>query len=204
MKYDLQELFARNRTYAPLYRAALNACKEEFCSLETVSQCVEEQRSSASQIQSVPGIVESLVRNGGLETRVTVNGELYKGTLRDAQADQSIPADAVVVQEYKTTAAGIEAAGAYNPDLLVHNLIEQHPEYKLGFYLVLETCAASEGASTQELQQILREAGALPLSPNGVEAVHASYFTGALEMAGALEWKEGHWHITEAGRRASE
>ncbi|MBR2836165.1 MAG: hypothetical protein IKE43_10740 [Coriobacteriales bacterium] len=203
MKHDLQELFARNRAYAALYRAVLRACSE-YRSLDVLSECIEQQKTSASQIQSAAAIIESLVRNGGLETRVLVNGEVYNGTLRDAQADDSIPQDAVVTQEYKTTQAGVDAVNTYNPESLIDSLIATHPSYELGYYLVLEACEAQDGVSTQELQKILREAGALPQDPvNGVETVHASYFTGALETAGALEWRNGAWHITEAGKRVS-
>ena len=202
MKPDLDELFARNSAYVPLYRAALSACAQPLTADEAAA-AIDAARSGASQIQSAASILETLVRNAGLEMSITVDGEPYEGTMRDLQADESIAADAQVTQTYHATEAGRAVLQATSPQSRIQALIEQNADFTLGFHIVLERSDTPDGVSTRDLQAALREAGALPKDTfTGMETVHASYFTGALENAGALEWKGGRWHTTDAGREA--
>ena len=204
MKPDLYELFARNSAYVPLYRAALAACADGELVAEAAVAAVDACRSGAYQIQDAHSILESLVRNGGLESVVLVDGQRYDGTIKDAQADESIAPEASVETVYRTTADGMAMLEATDPAGKTADLIAAKPDLAAAFQLVLDACSAEGGAATRDLQQALRDADALPKDARtGVETLHASYFTGALENAGALEWKGGRWHTTQVGRRAT-
>ena len=202
MRHDVETLFDRNPGYVSMYCAAITMCSERQ-PRQKVEEILDAARSGAYQIQTAASIVDALVRNGALEQQITVDSQPYAGTLRDLQEDESIEPDAVVEQFLVATAEGLEYAAAASDTNQISQLIKSRPEYSLGFYVVLESCM-EDGKSTSELQDALRQASALPIDERtGLERVHTSFFTGALERVGALEWREGRWHTTAAGREAA-
>ena len=203
MHLTLEELFERNPAYAPLYAAVLSFCAEERTEAEAMAH-VDAARSSTFQIQSSAAVLETLERRGALQRTVLVNGEPYEGTMRDVQEDESIEPDAQVECVLRTTPEGVAVMEAHAPDRQVAALFAEHPGFVGGFKAVLAMCEG-EGRKTSEIQEDLRALGVFPCNPRtGEELVHASFFTGALEKCGALEWKGGRWVTTAAGATAAE
>lgn len=201
MHLTLEALFERNPAYAPLYAAVLTFCAEERTEGEALAH-VDASRSSTFQIQDSAAILETLERRGALTRRLEVNGEPYEGTMRDLQGDESVGEDAQVECFVRSTLEGLAFVEAHAPDRQVAELFAQQPEFLGGFKAVLVMCEG-EGKKTSEIQEDLRALGELPCNPfNGVELVHASFFTGALEKCGALEWKGGRWVTTAVGATA--
>lgn len=197
---DLFALADRNPAYAPLYVAAINACRSE-ADEKTVKDAIDAARSESFQIQSAGSILDTLVRRGGVVQNVYADGEPYGGTLEDAQKDEALPEDAVVTVRYAATEAGCAFADAEGADKLLAELFAENPNEVEGFKAVLSATAAS-GKTTSELQQLLKEKNLITKDERGIERVHASYFTGALQDAGALAWNKGVWVATEEGKSA--
>lgn len=192
MRYTLDELLVRNPAYAPLYTAVLAYCTQERAYEDALAHA-DASRTSSYQIQSAAAVLETLQRRGALAVTVLVDGEPYEGTLHDLQADDSVPPDATIEQVVATTPQGAALLEAHSSCRLLDALFEQQPGFVGGFKAVLAMCEG-EGKTTREIQEDLRALGELPCDPRtGVEQVHASFFTGALEHAGALEWKGGRW-----------
>lgn len=200
MHCTLDELLERNPTYAALYLQALAFCATQRPEAEVLAH-VDEARVSRMQIQSASAIVETLERRGGLARTILVDGEPYAGTQRDLQQDDTVPAEARIEHLLHTTEEGRALLAAQpTADEKLAALLEENPTFAPGFEAVLALCVG-EGKTTRDIQEDLRALGALPKDPRtGVEQVHASFFTGALEKAGALVWKGGRWVTVSAGR----
>jgi len=201
MHCTLDELFERNPAYVPLYTAVLAYCTQERAYEDALEQA-ESARTSSFQIQSAAAVLETLQRRGGLQVRLLVDGEPYEGTLRDLQADDAVDPQAQVEQLVLTTPQGAALLEAHDSNKLLGALFAQQPGFVGGFKAVLAMCEG-EGKTTAQIQEDLRALGELPCDPRtGVEQVHASFFTGALEHVGALEWKGGRW-VTNADATAA-
>ena len=200
---SLSDLASRNPGYVSLYIAAVECCSNAAGEVDeaVVMNAVEQARNSVSQIQSATSIMDTLVRHGALMRTVLVDGVPYGSDLKDVQADDSVPEDAEVKIVYTVTEAGIEFARLFRSSDMIEGLFAERGVDAKGFVCVLSACT-DEGKSTDELQVLLREEGLLNPDERGIEQVHASYFTGALERVGALTWEKGHWKTTEDGRRA--
>ena len=199
----LRELLTRDPANTMLYFDALDYCRQSRKGYEA-AEYLDGQRKEACQIQEPPILLESLIRHGGLARTLYVDGKPYGGTLQDLQADESISDDAELEQTLETTEAGVAFLTHEGPDTMLGQLFETDPENMEGFKLVLRSCDTQEGKTTAELQEILRSAGVLPCDERtGVELIHASYFTGALENVGALEWNGRRWLTNERGSAAS-
>ena len=198
----LGELVERNRAYRALYLAALEFCDRARAEEDAISY-LDERPHATYQIQSSEALVASLIKHGGLERTILVDGQPYEGTPAELSSDDSIPEDAKIAQTLQTTVAGRAYREAHGDEARMRELFGSDTPYLPGMKLVLESCRADSGQSTRELQQLLSAAGDLGRDEKtGIELVHASYFTGVLEDAGALEWNGNRWKTTDRGSAA--
>ena len=146
-------------------------------------------------------VVDILVRRRMLAEQVFINGEAYEGTLEAAQTDESLPDDAQVEVRLTLTEKGEDLRDAYAPGATMHALYEDRPGYSEVFNAMLWACSSEDGASRDEIEAQINELP--PLQPNekGHKTVYPQYFFDALETAGGIEWRDGAWKITEAGRQ---
>lgn len=191
-----------NSAYRNLYLTLIGYCREERAEAEVLS-CCEENKVSANQIQSAPSIVATLVSAGALSQAIYVDGFAYDGTFSDLQSDETIPEDAEISIFYRSTEDGLAAAAFKDEELSFAHLVAENPGRKSAFELVLSLCARPEGATTRELQDALKQADMLETEEaRGIDALHASYFTGSLEHIGALVWNRNKWVTSEKGLAA--
>lgn len=94
---------------------------------------------------------------------------------------------------WQTTPAGIKIAEAEAPDKRLLQLISHDPAYSEIYVQVLDFCKTPKKRT--EVEELLKDNPAME-KPK----VYASFFTGGLEDAGGLEWVDGLWRTTEAGR----
>lgn len=197
----LEEIYDHNPAYANLYAKACLLCPEPVEEAALVSG-LSAGKAGFGQLQDVASILASLVSRGALVCEHYVDGVLYEGDMRQLQQDETIPEDAHIESFYRATEEGAAVALAHSPENLVMSLFSERPDCIPGFRVVLGACR-EEGASTKDLQELLRSRKALPVDPEtGMEKFYASYFTTALEKAGALEWVDRKWRTTVAGEKA--
>lgn len=189
-----------NPAYRFLYQALIEYCAEERPLEDALAFCAA-HRTSNAQILSDAAMVDALVRCAALDRRLLVNGEPYEGSLEELQADASVPEDAVVAVRLQATDGGLMAARAQADTRSVDRLVEEVPQREKGFRAVLAWCADDSGKTTRQLQELLKGADLLETEEaRGIDGLHASYFTGALEAVGALAWNGKAWVATERGR----
>ena len=146
-------------------------------------------------------VVDILVRRHCLAEQVFIDGKPYEGTLEDAQTDESLADDAQVEVCLALTEKGERLRDAYAPGTTMRELFDERPGYGEVFNAMLWACSAPDGASREDLEAQINELP--PLQPNekGHKTVYPQYFFDALESAGGIEWRDGAWRITEAGRQ---
>ena len=185
-----------NPAYRFLYAALISYCGEERALAEAM-EFADAARTSASQILSSAAMVDALVRCGALSERVLVDGESYEGTREDAQADETLAEDAHIEALVEATDAGRAAVAAQEAERSLESLFASSPTRVEAFRAVLAWCA-EEGKTTRQLQELLKEADLLETeAARGIDGLHASYFTGALESVGALAWNGKAWIVTD-------
>ena len=159
------------------------------------------QSWDASYVRTPTATIDILVRRGALAEQVYVDGEPYKGTLQDVQTDESVADDAEAYETLAITEKGRALAEAHRPDATLRALLDEHPEYADVFSAVLWAASAQDGCSRADLE---REINAFPqLKPDaesGRTRVYPQYFIDALETAGGIEWRQGAWRTTDAGK----
>lgn len=159
----------------------------------------------ATFVQSPQNAISTLVRAGVLSETVLVDGVPYAGTARDLQSDESVSADAEVSFLAQITPAGALALEALAPAREIAALFGAKPHHVRAFRMVLGICARQGGATPADVEALLEaDPRALRRTDGGAPAVYPSYFTDALEKAGAISWsKAAHtWNTTPAGRDA--
>ncbi len=195
---SLSALFDRNPAYGELYAAAIKACEEEVDESVAI-QAVEMAKTSCAQTQGAASILDTLVRRGGIERLIFVDGVQYEGSLREFQSDEGLN-DGVDVQfRVRASDAGLDSVAAYLDSKSLEKLFAQHLEYRGGFVLTLELCSEVQGATTNDVQRALVEAGVIETGIASAQTIHASYFTSKLERFGALAWEGKRWHATKKG-----
>lgn len=195
---SLSALFDRNPAYGELYTAAIKACEEEVDESVAI-QAVEMAKTSCAQTQGAASILDALVRRGGIERLIFVDGVQYEGSLQEFQSDEGLN-DGINVQfRVCATDAGLDSVAAYRDSKSLEKLFAQHLEYRGGFVLTLELCSEAQGATTDDVQRALVEAGVIEAGIASAQIIHASYFTSKLERFGALAWEGKRWHATKKG-----
>lgn len=189
-----------NPAYRFLYEALIEYCAEERLLEDALVFCAT-HRTSHAQILSDAAMVDALVRCGALDRRLLVNGEPYEGSLEGLQADVSVPEDATVAVCLQAADDGLAAARVQSGARSVERLVAEAPQREKGFRAVLAWCSDDSGKTTRQLQELLKEADLLETEEaRGIDGLHASYFTGALEAVGALAWNGKAWVANERGR----
>lgn len=188
----VRRILDENPAYRFLYASVIAFCEDERTMEEALAFC-ESARVSASQILSASAMVDVLVGCDALRAQVLVDGLPYEGTLEEAQSDDRLSDDATVEVRLRATDAGREAVEAQAAGRSLEGLFAQNPTRQEAFRAVLAWCAG-EGKTTRQLQELLREADLLETEQaRGIDGLHASYFTGALESVGALVWNGKAW-----------
>lgn len=198
---SLANLFDRNPAYGDVYAAAIESCIDEVDE-QTAATRVEAAKNSHAQTQSGEAILATLVRRGGIDVSIAVDGERYDGTVQDLQADESLGDDIKVEFFVQATDAGIDSARAYRDSKSLESLFIQVPEHREGFIAAIQACSKDGGATTDGVQRQLVDAGIIGPGVASAQTIHASYFTGKLERYGALVWEGKRWHATEEGLAA--
>lgn len=196
----LNLLFDRDPANVELYAAVMEFCEEEQSELDAV-EFVESSKTRLQQIQTGESLVAVLVRRGGLDRILRVDGEEYHGTLEELQNDEEIDDEAVIESFVVATQAGLEMAESFHMAYSIPSLFAQLPQFVPGFKEVLTQCAAGE-KTTKELQEALISAGIIRPGFQDSQEIHASYFTSKLERYGALVWDRKRWCITPKGEQA--
>lgn len=196
---NINMLFDRDPANVKAYVAVLERCVEQIDE-QSAAAFAESQRTNVEQIQSGTSIIATLVRRGGMDRIVLVDGQPYEGSLEELQSDDEIPDEAVVETFVKTTEAGVDMASNYRASTQAKALFAEFPHFAPGFKLVLSECASPEGKSTNELQDALIAAGIIGPGLTQAQVIHASYFTGKLESYGLLVWEGKRWHTTASGK----
>lgn len=160
-----------------------------------------QERWHAAFGRSPSAVIDILVRRRCLDEQVLIDGEPYAGTLEDAQTDESLPDDAQVEVRLALTEKGEDLRDRYAPDATMRALYEDRPGYEEVFGAVLWACSAEGGATRADLEAQMAALPQLQRDEQGHTAVYPQYFLDALESAGGIEWREGAWRITEAGKR---
>lgn len=197
----LDVLFSKEPANEVLYAGALEHCVNRVPERDAADY-VDSIRDKIQQIQDGESIVSVLIRRGGLDRIIVVDGEEYEGTLEDLQADDSVPDDAEIESYVQTTEAGRAVSDSFRASNSMQALFAQAPQHVQGFKEVLRQCLDSEGRTTAELQQELIDAGIIGPGNSQAQVIHASYFTSKLERFGALAWRGKRWHTTEKGEAA--
>lgn len=124
-----------------------------------------------------------------------------KARLRTPRTDESLLDDAQVEVRLTLTEKGEDLRDAYAPGATMHAPHEDRPGYGEVFNAILWACSSEDGASRDDIEAQITELE--PLQPNaqGHKTVYPQYFFDALETAGGIEWRDGAWRITEAGRQ---
>ena len=196
---SVYSLLDRDVAYRSLYCAAIEHCTEELDEF-AAAEWLDARRSAASQVQDGGSLIATLIRRGALARTILVDGKPYAGTLEDLYNDESLPDDARSICRVKATPAGLEAAKMWRSIMSPVTLMNEKPRFADGFRAVMSACSqAPEGLTTAQVQQALVDAGIRYLDEESGQAVHASYFTNALETHGALVWDRKRWHATPAG-----
>ena len=75
--------------------------------------------------------------------------------------------------------------------------ISNHFTSSIKAMLLVVAIACATQSATAQINELP------PLQPNekGHKTVYPQYFFDALETAGGIEWRDGAWRITEAGRQ---
>lgn len=196
---NINMLFERDPANVKIYVAVLEQCVDRTDEL-SAAEFAESLRTNIEQIQSGASIVSTLIRRGGLERTILVDGQPYEGSLEALQSDDNVPDDAVIESFVQTTDAGIDMAANYRDSTQAKALYAELPDFAPGFKLVLAECASPEGKSTGELQDALVAAGIIGPGLSQAQVIHASFFTGKLESYGLLEWGNKRWHTTVSGK----
>lgn len=160
-----------------------------------------QQRWHASFGRNPSAVVDILVRRRCLAEQVFIDGEPYEGTLEDAQTDESLADDAQVEVRLTLTEKGEALRERYAPAATMHALYEDRPGYEEVFSAVLWACSAPDGAARADIEAQIAALPQLQPDGQGHTTVYPQYFFDALETAGGIEWRDGAWKITEAGRQ---
>lgn len=194
---SVYSLLDRDVAYRGLYIEALEHCAEELDEFEA-AEWIDARRTQASQVQDGGSLLEVLIRRGGMDRTILIDGVPYPGTLEQLYVDETISDDARPICRVRSTPAGLEAAAMWKRITAPETLIAENPRFAPGFFAVLSACAEGPRTTT-EIQEALQQAGIRIVDAESRQEVHASYFTGALEEHGALVWDRKRWSITPAG-----
>lgn len=193
------QLLTNNPAYRNLYGEILEFCRSA-CDEEEAIAFAERQRTSKSHIQDGSAIVSVLVNKGALSQAIFIDEEVYEGSWRELQQDETISDEACISIALQTTQESERASASVRKLYSVQQLINENPERVSAFKTVLSLCDGV-GRSTREIQQVLKEEDMLDTEPErDIDHLHASYFTGMLEKVGALFWQGGSWVTSEEGK----
>lgn len=170
------------------YRALLEACSAPVERVQ-LARVLEVTPTPATFIQSPQNAITTLVRAGVVSETVLVDGMPYDGNASDLLDDEGVSDDANIVYMVNITLAGTFALDALAPSCETQVLFDAKPQHARAFRMVLDACAHEDGATPASIERLLQDDPcALMRDENGVPSVYPSYFTGALEKAGALVW----------------
>ena len=144
----------------------------------------------------------SLLERAGAIERVGEDGSLYE----DVELEPKVVVeDGVEYLEpntpppafWRATSDGLAFAKADSPTAHIQKIFEEESLYLPIYKQILTLCAREDGASAREMAKLI-DNDPLLKSPR----YYSSRFVEKLNLAGALEWGDKVWNITEAGLEA--
>jgi hypothetical protein len=155
----------------------------------------------AMPVQSLSSVVEMLVRDGGLTETLTVDGELYEGTLEDAFNDETIADDAECLIYENITEAGRQTLEDIRPEHRAADLLSSQPHHRAGFIATLKACDVDGGLTTKQLEAVLDEQGLLFRNERtNLPTIYPSMYANFLKDVEAIRWDHA-WITTDLGRQ---
>ncbi|MBR2789664.1 MAG: hypothetical protein IKD70_03490, partial [Eggerthellaceae bacterium] len=154
---SVYSLLDRDVAYRTLYMDAMEHCSEELDEF-AAAEWIDTRRTAAAQVQDGGSILATLIRRGGIDRTVLVDGEPYAGTLEELYADETVPDDAKTICRVKASEAGLEAARMWRSILAPTTLFAEKPRFVPAFRAVLAACA-EHPCTTAEVSEALEAAG---------------------------------------------
>lgn len=170
-------------------------------SRKDLEKAVEVALENVTVKQSPSTIVDILLRNGGLDEQILLNGAPYEGSMEDLQTDEQVDDDAEVERTIYITASGSALLSEYNSGVRLQCLLSQHPEHREIYLKLLRTCMSPEGCSRSSLETLLSTEATLQRDkPSGAMDIYPQYFLDTLEEVDGIYWQSSAWKTTETGR----
>lgn len=188
-----------NRIY---YRAALEGARTTV-DFDDLAEILRSTPAPATCQVDSRNAITNLINKGGLVQSIFVDDAPYEGTYADLMEDETIPEDALVSYYVDITPEGEALLEETSPASSIASLLASKPDRAASLIAVLDLCAATDEGARKSLieayfkdhpEQLATAKPAVRLSP--------SYFTCALEDAGALVWNDGAWVATQEGKAA--
>lgn len=195
----VRSLIDREPAYRDQYVGVIEHCAQGPTDEFEAAKYADGLKKSAAQAKQGASIVATLVEHGALSRTIIVDGQEYAGTLEQFQSDDTLPETAHVEFFVRSTEAGVAAAQLWRKVTDPATLFNESPGLAEGFRTALQCANNPNGASTQDIQDALIDAGVVKPGTADAQTLHASYFTSKLEKHGALVWSEKRWRVTDKG-----
>ena len=143
-----------------------------------------------------------LLRRAGAIERVTADGTSFEGVVLEPNrvvidgAEFWEPADQPELF-WSITPVGQAALDSFQPRTLIRQALEAEPEYRSIYRTIIERIDCEEGADQKALSKMYDNKPVVEKPRLFVER-----FINHLSEAGAIEWKDKAWRLTEPGREA--
>lgn len=178
----------------------LDYVQEQRTDEDTVALVKELQKDNYSVYS--PDNLCMLLRRAGAIERVTADGKSFEGVVLEPNR---MVVDGVEFWEpasqpelfWSITPVGQNALDSFQPATLSRQVITNEPEYAYVYRAVLDRIDCEEGATQHDLSKMYHNK---PVIEN--PRLFVERFINRLAEAGAIEWKNKAWRITEPGREA--
>ncbi|MDR3316437.1 MAG: hypothetical protein LBS98_08225 [Coriobacteriales bacterium] len=201
---DKNEKSVRLLEHNPLLRqpalAVLRIAQEQPTMLrQSIEAAATQALIGQNLFQSIPVLVDVLIRNGALNETVLVDGEPYGHGFQALQSDGAIDAEARVERLITITETGIELLASYASQNQLTELLEREPSLRNIYLNILQSCKEKAGCTRFELEELVDALNSEDAKVGDSHAKrHPQYFLDALETAGGIIWGQA-WRVTEAG-----
>lgn len=184
--------------------AVLSACRDAGQPLDRsrLEEVLGEHWSERCT-QSPASIVDALIRCAALEEELSVDGIPYEGDAANIRRDASIPESAEIARTVSIAEHGRSLLEEHDPSREAQALFTEKQDYVPIFKEIIELCGAPEGASREQIEQVVSSHEDITCGTDGTVRVYPQYFMDSLESVGAIFW-DGAWWSTPTGRALDE
>lgn len=196
------DLMDAMKTQRSVLLGVLDFVQEARTDEDTIARVLELKKDNYSVYS--PDNICLLLRRAGAMERVTADGESFENVVLEPNR---VVVDGIEYWEpadqpelfWLITDVGKEALNSFQPHALTQQLITEEAEYAYVYRAVLERIDCEEGANQHALSKMYDSKPVIE-SPR----LYVERFIDRLAKAGAIEWKDKAWRITEYGREALE